>query len=349
MNNQILIVLSISMLLASCDRQAVDQEEKQVSKPELVQYVKLEKVSEASSSQAIDVLGVVTSKTQSTPAFKTGGVIEKTYVEEGDRVKKGQLLATLIMTEIDAGVAQAEEGFAKANRDLDRAKSLYADSVATLEQVQNAETGVTIASKNLDIARFNQKHSEVRAPISGRVVKQLLHQGEVAGPGLPVYAILGVSKTDWKVTANLVDRDWAKIKTGDPVSLVLDAYPGEKFKGKVSDKAVIATDASGSLEVEFSFVTPPPALAAGMVCRVETTPGQKASLMTIPIEAIVKSNGSVATIFTIENGKAKKMEVEILQLLGDRVAIAGHPEDMSEVVTIGAMFLEDGDSVVVSK
>ncbi len=232
MKNQILIVLSIFLFLASCSQEAVDQEEKQVSKPELVQYVKLEKVSEAPASQAIDVLGVVTSKTQSTPAFKTGGVIEKTYVEEGDRVKKGQLLATLIMTEIDAGVAQAEEAFAKANRDLDRAKSLYADSVATLEQVQNAETGVTIASKNLDIARFNQKHSEVRAPINGRVVKQLLHQGEVAGPGLPVYAILGVSKNDWKVTANLVDRDWAKIKTGDPVSLVLDAYPGEKFKGK---------------------------------------------------------------------------------------------------------------------
>lgn len=348
MKNLILIVISTFMLLASCSQDATDQTEKQVPKPELLQYVKLEKVSEAPSSQAIDVLGVITSKTQSTPAFKTGGVIEKTYVEEGDRVKKGQLLATLIMTEIDAGVAQAEEAFAKATRDLDRTKNLYADSVATLEQVQNSETGVTIASKNLDIARFNQKHSEVRAPISGRVVKQLLHQGEVAGPGLPVYAILGVSKNDWKVTANLVDRDWAKIKTGDPVNLVLDAYPGEQFNGKVSDKAVIATDASGSLEVEFSFVTPPPALAAGMVCRVETTSDQKTSLTTIPIEAIVKSNGSVATIFTIEDGKAKQREVEILQLMGDKVAIAGNLEGLKEVVTIGAMFLEDGDSVVVS-
>lgn len=344
------IILSVAILLAlsSCKQEKDIPAEQNTTRPNLIQHVKLVEVTQESAAQTIDVLGIVTSKTQSTPSFKTGGVIDKAYVEEGGRVKKGQLLATLLMTEINAGLAQAEEALAKANRDLERAQSLYADSVATLEQLQNAETGVTMAAKTLEVARFNKKHSEVRAPINGRVVKQLLHEGEVAGPGMPVYAILGVSKSDWRITANLVDRDWAKLKMGDAVDLTLDAYPGRTFKGSVSDKAVIAADASGSLEVEFSFVTPPPALAAGMVCRVETTPQQKDSLTIIPIEAIVKSNGSIATIFTVEDGKAKKREVEILQLMGDKVAITGDLEDLNQVVTIGAMFLEDGETVEIS-
>jgi multidrug efflux system membrane fusion protein len=350
MNIKNLMILGGMTLIAlsSCTGEK-NQSDGQTTVPRnMVQHVKLAEVVEESIAQKINVLGIVTSKTQSTPSFKTGGVIDKTYVKEGDRVKKGQSLATLFMTEIDAGLAQAEEALAKANRDLERAKSLYADSVATLEQLQNAETGVTMATKTMEIARFNKKHSEVRAPISGRVVKQLLHEGEVAGPGMPVYVLLGVSKNDWKVSANLIDRDWAKLKIGDAVDLTLDAYPGKTIKGEVSDKAVIATDASGSLEVEFSFVTPPPALAAGMVCRVETTPLHRETRTIIPIEALVKSNGSLATVFTVEDGKAKKLEVNILQLMGDRVAISGDLENLNTVVTIGSMFLEDGESVEIS-
>ncbi|MCB0653452.1 MAG: efflux RND transporter periplasmic adaptor subunit [Saprospiraceae bacterium] len=346
MKKFIIIAVAITAALSSCRQEADHQDEKTGNGPDLTQYVKMVNVAVETNAQTIDVLGIIVSKTQSTPAFKTGGVIEKTFVKEGDRVSKGQLIATLIMTEINAGVAQAEEGLAKATRDLERAENLYADSVATLEQLQNAQTGVMLASKNLEIARFNKKHSEVRAPIKGRVIKQLLHEGEVAGPGLPVYAILGVSDNDWKVNANLIDRDWAKLKVGDPVNLVLDAYPGQKFKGQVSEKSVIATDASGSLEVEFSFMTPPPSLAAGMVCRVETTPHDLETMTIIPIEAIVKSNGHTATVFTVEDGKAKKLEINILELLGSRVAISGGLENVKEVVTIGAMFLEDGDTVV---
>lgn len=347
--NSIILSVTILLTLASCRQERdVPGEQLDTSKPNLVQHVKLAEVVEESAVQTISVLGIVTSKTQSTPSFKTGGIIDKAFVKEGDQVKKGQLLATLLMTEINAGFAQAEEALAKANRDLERAKSLYADSVATLEQLQNAETGVTMASKTLEIARFNKKHSEIRAPINGRVIKQLLHEGEVAGPGMPVYALLGISRNDWKITANLIDRDWAKLKIGDAVSLTLDAYPGKKMKGIVSDKAVMATDASGSLEVEFSFVTTPPALAAGMVCRVETTPAQKETRTIIPVEAIVRSNGSLATVFTVEDGKARKVQVNILELMGEKVAISGDVENLRTVVTIGAMFLEDGESVVIS-
>ena len=71
--------------------------------------------------------------------------------------------------------------------------------------------------------------------------------------------------------------------------------------------------------------------------------------MTIPIEAIVKSNGKQAQIFTVKDGKAKLIEIGISQLMGDRVLVSSGLDDVQQVVTIGAIFLEDGDPVVVAK
>ena len=344
---KILSFLLVLSVFAACKQEA--KTDKESIQPDMTQYVKLEPVGQHSGGKTIQVLGITSSKTQATPAFKTGGVIEKTYVKEGDNVHKGQLLATLLMTEIDAQVEQAKQAFAKAKRDAERAEIMYRDSVATLEQVQDARTGVAVAEKTLEIARFNQMHSTVSAPINGRILKQLLHDGEIAGPGMPVYAILGVNKKDWIVTAKLIDQDWAKLKVGDPVNFVFDAYPNKKYKGLVSKKSVMATDASGSLDVEFSLLTQPKSLAIGMVCRVKIKQPKATKGLTIPIEAIVKSNGKQAQIFTVKDGKAKLIEIGISQLMGDRVLVSSGLDDVQQVVTIGAIFLEDGDPVVVAK
>ena len=133
----LLFVLSASLFLA-CSSKSESPQEK-VAPREMQNYslVKLAPVLEDSAAEKIRSIGVVITKTEAKPSFKTGGIVDKTYFKEGDQVKAGQLLATLILDEIDAQVQQAKEGLRKAERDLERAQNLHADSVATLEQVQN--------------------------------------------------------------------------------------------------------------------------------------------------------------------------------------------------------------------
>ncbi len=114
-----------------------------------------------SLDDVIHVTGVVQSDTEAKPSFKTGGVIARTYVEEGDYVSKGQLLAQLNMTEIDAQATQAKFAVEKAMRDQQRVENLYRDSIATLEQFQNAGTAVEMAKKSLQIAEFNVAYSQM--------------------------------------------------------------------------------------------------------------------------------------------------------------------------------------------
>ncbi|MBK8722422.1 MAG: efflux RND transporter periplasmic adaptor subunit [Saprospiraceae bacterium] len=295
--------------------------------------------------QTIDVLGVVLSETEARPAFKTGGVINKVYVSEGQYVKKGQLIATLLMNEIDAQVRQAEEGLSKAERDVKRVKNLYADSVATTEQLQNVTTAFEVAKKTVEIAKFNRNFSEVRSPINGRVVKQIMHDGEIVGPGNPVCGIMGVGNADWKINAGLVDKDWARVKKGDAVTVRMDAYPTQTFNGKITDKTSIGGNASGTFDIEVKLNQNPANLAAGLITKLVIHPTTTEKMTTIPIEALVKSNGNYADAFTIVDGKAKKLHLTISKLLGDKVAIIHGLEGVDKIITTGAMYLEEGDLV----
>jgi len=338
--------LGFLLFLFSCtDTETPEQAEREL--PNAGIAVKTARIIQQLERSSIESLGIVTSQTESKPSFKTGGVIDQTFFREGAYVKAGAVMATLHMTEIDAQVEQARVGFEKANRDLSRVQNLHADSVATLEQVENTKTAIAISKQNVEIAEFNKKYSEVKAPISGRIVRQLLHEGEIAGPGMPVYVIIGTAKKDWRIKTGLIDREWAQVEIGDEAKVALDAYPNQFFEAVVTDKALIAADASGTIEIELSFKEQPPALAAGMICKVRLQSEKEEEQTVIPIGALVNTNGLQATVFVLDRGVAKKKTIQIDRLLGDKVAVASGLEEVEEVVTIGSTFLQEGDSVSI--
>ena len=102
-------------------------------------------------------------------------------------------MATLKSAEIAAQVQQVELAVEKAQRDYQRADNLYKDSVATLEQLQNAKTGVDIAKQNLQQVAFNQQYSRIYAPADGFIVKKTANEGELASSGSPVLFMNAVS------------------------------------------------------------------------------------------------------------------------------------------------------------
>jgi RND family efflux transporter MFP subunit len=310
--------------------------------------VKVVSVSTEVISVPVQVSGIVGASNEARPAFKTGGIIARILVEEGAYVKQGQLLATLNLTEINAQVQQANEAVAKSKRDLARAKNLYADSVATLEQVQDATTGLSVAEQSLQIARYNQSYSEIRSPISGKVVKKLMNQGEIVGPGTPVFYILGSAQADWVVRSGLVDRDWARVKLGDRAEIRLDAYPNRNFAAKVSQLADVGNPQSGTFDAEFAFTGPMPRLAVGLIASLHIFPKDEGAHPIVPIDALVESNGNNAVVYVLqEDNTVKRTSVSIGQIFENKAIIASGLSANSKVVTSGAPYLEEGSKVKV--
>jgi RND family efflux transporter MFP subunit len=339
------IYILLALLFVACSQQA-----EQVAEPSEtnVVYVKTAPVERSERTPSIFASGLVGTAEEARVSFKTGGVIRRTFVDEGEVVKAGQLLATLDLTEIEAQVRQAREGLDKARRDLERAQNLYADSIATLEQVQNATTAVEVATQSVEIAEFNRQFSEIRAPFAGKVVAKLLNEGEVTGPGTPVFYLIATGRKDWIVKVGLSDRDWARLHEGDEATVRLDAYPDVIFPARVSKLADVANSMSGTFDAELQLDPKRKRMAAGLVASVEIQPRRNGTYDLVPIEALVESDGGQGFVYVPQaDGKVRRTPVTIAFLTGEKVAVSEGLEDVQRVVTTGAPYLRDGQAIQI--
>ncbi|MCB0534405.1 MAG: efflux RND transporter periplasmic adaptor subunit [Lewinellaceae bacterium] len=291
--------------------------------------------------------GMLTSSAEQRLAFKIGGVISKIYVDEGDAVRPGQLLATLDKTEIDAQVSQANQVLLKAERDLGRVEGLYRDSSATLELLQNATTGRDVAKEGLQIAKFNQQYAEIRATRGGKIIKKLMNAGEITGPGTPVFVLFETGTNDWVVKVNVSDRDWARLRTGMPAKVTMDAYPGTVFNGRVSDLAPAADPANGLYPVEIRIQPQGKRFAPGLFAEVDIAPQQARRYAVVPVEAIIEGDGLEAFVFALQpDGESvQKIPVQVAFLEGNLAVLAQSLPETTEVITSGAPYLTEKKKV----
>ena len=258
------------LIIAGCDShsQTVTDNKAPASAPV---YVRVAAVEHTHTDVPVPAVGKLEAKEELRLSFKVGGIIEKVFVDEGQVVSKGQLLATLSLTEINAQLAQAQNGFDKADRDLKRVKNLFADSVATLEQLQNATTAWEVAKAGLDAAAFNRKYAEICAPADGRVLQRLGDDHEQVASGTPVIVMADYGK-GWVVRTGLADRDLMRVKLHDPAAVAFDALPGQSFAGFVSQIGAAPNPVNGTYEIEIKLATPSDRLVSGLVGKVSITP-----------------------------------------------------------------------------
>ncbi|OIN57679.1 efflux RND transporter periplasmic adaptor subunit [Arsenicibacter rosenii] len=343
-----LVAILPAVFLWACSTKA-DEKPTSSATEETVIPVRLTKAETVFRSEPVVASGLVSSAEEARLSFKIGGIISKLYVDEGQFVRKGQLLATLDLTEINAQVAQAQLSVDKSERDLNRVKAMYADTAATLEQMQNATTGSNVARQNLTIARFNQNFAQIRSTIDGTVTRKLMNEGELAGPGSPVFMISGNRQNGWVVRVGVSDKDWARLKIGNRATITLDAYPNQTFTGTVQELAQAADPMNKLYEVEVRLQPAGVKLAPGLFAKVTLQPGQSRSYSVVPVESIVEGNGKEGFVFTLtaDRKHVQKQPVQIGFIDGANVLLTNGLSAGSEVVTAGSAYLTENSTVQV--
>jgi RND family efflux transporter MFP subunit len=341
MRNRILFLLVL--ILISCRQQTPNRDTVEEVR------VRTTPVINETFSLPVHSVGTLVSSDEVKLSFKTGGIISGISVEEGQRVRKGQLLASLDLSEIKAAVSQAENGYQKALRDYTRAENLYRDSVATLELRQNAATALDVAKSNLDVAKFNLNHSSIIAPDNGIILKQLAKPNELISVGYPVF-LFGSAGKSRKVRTNLSDRDIVKISIGDSASVTFDAWPSVKFTAVVDQTAGMSDPYTGTYETELSIDEKGYKLVSGFIADVQIFPSDKSSYTMVPVGSIVEANGHDGYVYTLTDSMTvHKLKVEIQTLKDDMAAISGLPVNVTVIISEGVAWLKDGMKVVVVK
>lgn len=304
-------------------------------------------------SRPIRGTGVVRLKSEADLSFKVGGVVAAVLVEEGATVKKGQVLARLDPTEVDASLRQAREAVIKAERDVERAQRLHAAGAVPIVERQNAETGLELARAGAQAAVFNAQRASVIAPDDGRIDRRMLEPGEVVAPGRPVFHLSGRSKGA-VVRLGLGDRDILRVREGDAATVRVDARPDDAIAAKVTQIATVATPGVGTFDVEVKLESPPSGgdvngLLSGLTAKVEI-PHDETVAAVVPLGALVDGKGTDAAVFLVENDRAKKVPVKIAFLLDGRAALARAPfPAQALVVGAGSADLDDGAAVRIVK
>ncbi len=330
--------------MAACSRSHDEQASGNPLRP-----VHVAPLTSAALGDSVHAVGLLTPKDEARLSFKVGGVVESVRVEEGTRVKAGQLLAVLKQAEIEAAVEQSRQAADKAARDLARAQALYADGVATLEQVQDLSTAAHVAAAARRSAEFNASYARIVAPAAGVVLRKLAEANELVQAGQPVL-VLGGAGRGWIVRLGLADRDAVRVHTGDTARVTFDAWPERVYAGRVSNVASSADAATGTFAIEVQVEPADAGFVQGLVAKVTLSPENRRVVNILPLQALVEANGNEASVFVLERARhvVRRVTIHIGRMSGGEVEVLGGLAPGAEVVIDGAAFLENGEAVRIA-
>lgn len=305
--------------------------------------VKVIPMKKSKDTAIVRASGILTTEDETVHAFRIGGVVNSVFVREGDWIRKGQVLASLDLTEVDAQVAQAQLNVEKAARDLQRQKNLYRDSVVTLEQLQNAQTNFDLARQQVTAAKFNRRYAMIRAREDGYVLKKFVNGGEVVGVGDPVLVTNAPSGRNWILKVGVSARQWAILNGNEKAAINLDAFPDRNFDAFVFRKSERNDPQSGLFTVELKLQNTDARLATGVFGTARIQTKIETEFWAVPYEAVLDANGEDGFVFVARNdGKtAVKQAVKIQSFNDSYIALSHGLAEGDTLIVSGSAYLED--------
>jgi RND family efflux transporter MFP subunit len=279
---------------------------------------------------------------------ENAGRVTKIYVEEGDRVSKGQVLAHIDAEIINTDRETAQAALENAIRDEARYSSSFKTGGVTQQQLDQAKLATRNARLRLQSSARRVSDANIKSPINGIINKKYIEVGAfVTAQGTQLFEIVDVSKLKLKVNVN--EGQVANLNVGDAAQIKSNVFPADNFSGKITfiaPKADATLNFPVEIEVENNHKN---TIKAGMYgTAIFKFPAQAATI-TIPRGSFV---GSVSSnqIFVLENGKIAKLRKVIAgRIINDQVEIIEGLKEGETVIVSGQINLVDGSEVAPIK
>jgi len=325
--------------------------------------------------------GTVTARQRAHLSAEIGGRVVAVPIEKGDRVKKGDILlrlndasekATLERTRRDLGVVKAQRN--RACLEADRAKREHArfldlskkelisidelDRVAskahaTAAACQAAKAGIDRAQAAIQVAKAQLDKTVLRAPFSGILGEVQVDIGEwitPAPPGIPIPPVLDlIDPTSIYISAPMDEVDSAKIHPELEARVTLDPFPGQAFKGHVSEVSAFVSDVEEQnrtveIEVELEDHDFAKTLLPGTSADVEVILSVRENVLRIPRPALLEGN----KVWIVKQDRLVEQTIQVGLKNWDYVeVISGIQEGEAVVSSLDRTDVEIGDPVII--
>lgn len=300
--------------------------------------------------QRLAVSGTVRIKRETALAFNTAGRIAAISVREGDAVAKGQVLARLDPTGLDASQASARAEAVRANADAKRLQTLFDKGWVTAQRLETAKASAAAAAARVQQTGFDVGLSVIRAPSSGTVLRRPAEPGQIVNPGATVL-IIGEANSGHVLRVPLADADLARVRLGQLAAVTVPAAGPLPMASRVSEIGARGDDGSGTFRVEIAL----PAragLKSGMIGRAllrfgGTGPADGA--VTVPATAVFSARADEGFVYVLDSatGTVKLRQVALGRVDDDGVMVTSGLRPGESVVVSGPDRLRDGRKVTV--
>lgn len=290
--------------------------------------------------------GELRAKSQVDISAETIGRIKKIYFQEGDYVKKDNLLIELDDVKADANRKLAKVQLKQAEQDLNRGKKLFEKELISKESFEKIELSYETSKAQYEQAIDAYRKTNIYAPISGKIMKLNVEVGETAVMGTMNYqgtVLMTIADLSNMIAVVKIDEtDVPEVKVGQSAEVIADALPDSTYPGTVTKVGLmpitsqLTTEKVTDFEVEIELSEFSPLLRPGMNVKTDIITKEKSDVLIVPIQASGKrkiKDKTAETVFIIQNKKAVLTEITI-----------GASSDTEIEIVAG---VEEGDTIII--
>ncbi len=342
--------------------------------PRVPMTVEVGNVKKGDLSAHLTVVGNLIADQTVDVAPKTGGRLERVTVQLGDRVRRNQVLAKIEDREIVEQVRQAEAALevSKATirqREADlkvtevnfeRSKNLYGRQLLAKQALDDAESRYLAAEAQLDLSKAQQGQTESRldelkinlqntnviSPVDGFVSKRTMDPGAMVSQNIPIASVVDISKL--RLVANVIEKDLRLVNVGDKAVVEVDAYPGEKFYGKIARVSPVLDPSTRTAPMEVEVPNSENKLKPGMYARINLTIEDLKGILVAPKNSIVDFDSKRGVWRPNDENRAKFFAVELGIEDADQIEIKSGLKEGDRIVTTGATAVKNNDQLVIA-
>lgn len=266
--------------------------------------------------------------------------IQKIFVEVGDFVRAGQIVAKMD----EVSLNQSKLSMANDSLEYSRIKKLYEQGGVSKSDFDAMELKYNVTRSQYQNLLEN---TILRSPVSGVITARNYDQGDMYG-GSPIYVVEQI--TPVKLYVGISEMDYTRVKKNDTVTLTADALPGKTFTGRIARIYPTIDAATHTFTAEVNVANSDRLLRPGMYARVTVNFGSNHSIV-VPDDCVVKQQGSgVRSVFVLQNDNTvKEIVVTLGRHFGTEYEILSGVAEGDKVVVKGQASLKNGSKVNVQE
>jgi membrane fusion protein, multidrug efflux system len=312
-----------------------------------VAVVEVQPVARGSIARQVTVSGIVEPVRTVGVNSQLSGAVTTVLVQEGDRVRRGAVLARMDARELTSQLAAAQASLEVTKAAYERAEQLRDRRVITLPEYERERTAYAAAQAQVDQLRTRVGYATVTAPVDGVITEKRVESGDVVGNQARLFSVADVSQLVARVGVS--ELDIVELQQGDVVGITLDAFPNRQLTGRIRRVFPSADPATRLVPVEVSFDPQSAQFARpGFLARVTFDLATSTDVLLLPVSAVLGAQGSQAVFVVDAEGVATRRTVATGLTSQGRVEIVSGLSDGEQVVVVGNNTLRDGMTVRVA-